>query len=274
MSLKIYAIFYVVLVALVSVFVGTVSAQEYRIGEGDVLKITVYENDDLTTVTRVNANGTIRLPLLGEVGVEGLTLNEMSIKIKELYADGYIVNPQVHVFIQEFQSNKATILGQVKTPGLYELKEETSLLELISKSGGLTHDAGEQILIKRKSEAGGSSDAVIRVNIYELVEMGNVSQNVNIRDEDTVYVSKKELQYVYITGEVKKPDAYEYEKGFTVIRAITQAGGFSDKAAPSKVKIIVSFRQACIGQKNIWRSQPKAGCPCFLAGTLSIRIEM
>jgi polysaccharide export outer membrane protein len=207
-----------------------VFSQDYRVGEGDVLKITVYEHNDLTTVARVSGKGTIMFPLIGEVKVEGLTTIEIAKRISELLADGYIVDPQVSVFIQEYRSKKATIMGEVERPGLYELRGETTFLELLSKAGGLTRDASSKAIVKRKN------GDIVSIDLKRLIEDGDTSLNITITEGDNIYIPKAGV--FYVTGEVKKPDAYKYEKGTTVIKAITMAGGFTDKAAIGRVKII------------------------------------
>ncbi|HHN65343.1 MAG TPA: periplasmic polysaccharide biosynthesis/export protein [Nitrospirae bacterium] len=208
-------------------------AQDYIVGEGDVLKITVYEHPDLTTVARVSGEGSILFPLIGQVKVKGLTVSEVSKKIARMLADGYIVNPQVTVFIEEFRSKKATIMGEVNNPGLYQLEGDTTFLELVSKAGGLTKDAGDRAIIKRKTPTG---NRVITIDLRKLIEEGDTSIDISIQDGDSIFISKAGL--FYVTGEVKKPDAYRYEEGTTVIKAITMAGGFTDKASTSRVKII------------------------------------
>lgn len=221
------------LLVVIFFFNGYSSAQDYIVGEGDVLKITVYEHPDLTIVARVSGDGNIIFPLLGQVRVEGLTVSEVSEKIARLLSDGYIVDPQVTVFIQEFRSKKATIMGEVNNPGLYQLQGDTTFLELISKAGGLTKDAGERAIIKRKTSKG---NKVITIDLKKLIEEGDTSLDINIQDGDSIYISRAGV--FYVTGEVKKPDAYKYEEGTTVIKAITMAGGFTDKASTSRVKII------------------------------------
>ena len=211
--------------------------QDYIVGEDDVLKVMVYDHDDMTTTVRVSGDGTIILPLLNRVNVAGMTITAISEKVSKLLADGYIVNPQVNMFIEEFRSKKVVILGQVIKPGLYELSGVTSLLELISKAGGLTKDAGGTTIIKRKT---GSGDAdrndVMTIDMTRLIEKGDTSQNVMMMSGDNVYIEKAGVYYV--TGEVKKPDAYKFEEDMTVIKAITKAGGFSDKASKGTVNII------------------------------------
>lgn len=210
--------------------------QDYIVGEGDVLKITVYEHDDLTTVSRVTGDGYITFPLIGQVKVSGMTLAQISQKIVNLLADGYIVNPQVSIFIQEFRSKKAFIMGEVNKPGLYVLPGQTSFLSLISEAGGLTKDAGDKAIIKRNSNATNKVEDIITINLRKLIKEGDTSLDVPIMDGDSVYIEKAGV--FYVTGEVKKPDAYKYEEGTTVIKAITMGGGFTDKASKSRVKII------------------------------------
>jgi polysaccharide export outer membrane protein len=211
-------------------------AQDYVVGEGDVLRVTVYDHPDLTTVTRVSGEGTILFPLLGEVKVAGLSVSQLSERIARLLADGYIVSPQVSIFIEEFRSQKATIMGEVNKPGLYELKGNTTFLEVLSKAGDLTKDAGDKAIIKRKAGIPGKKEKIITIDLSRLVEMGDTSQDVPILDGDSIYVVKAGV--FYVTGEVKKPDSYKFEEGTTVLKAITMAGGFTDKAATGKVRII------------------------------------
>ena len=210
-------------------------ADQYMVGAGDVLKIEVYDHDDLTTVARVNGDGTITMPLLGQLDVNRLTVSQISELLSARLEDGYIIAPQVSVFIEEFRSKKVIILGQVHKPGLYELQGQTTLLELISKAGGLTEDAGEKVILKRKPTAPGYDESVINIDMKKLVEQGDASLNVTIIDGDSIYISKAGV--FYVTGEVKKPDMYKYE-AITVIKAITMAGGLTDRASARNVKII------------------------------------
>jgi polysaccharide export outer membrane protein len=225
--LGIFAVIFVIVVP------SLLLSQDYIVGERDVLKISVYENPDLTTVARVSGEGTILFPLLGEVKVSGMTIPQIASKLSGLLAEGYIVNPQVIVFIEEFRSKKVTIIGEISRPGLYELPGPTTLLELLSKAGGITKDAGDKTIIKRKMPQG--SEHAITVDLRKLIEKGDTSIDIALQDGDSVYIPK--AGFFYITGEVRKPDVYKFEEGTTVIKAITMAGGFTDKAATKRVKI-------------------------------------
>lgn len=217
-------------------------AQDYVLGEGDLIKITVYGNDDLATTARVSGEGSVNFPLVGEVAVAGLTVRDAEQLITGLLAAGYIIDPHVNIFVQEYRSKKVTVLGEVKKPGLYELNGSTTLLEMMSKAEGPTENAGDAILVKRRKPAGGvagpSPDgwSYISVNRLELMEKGDPSANIQIMDGDSVYVTTGGL--VYVMGEVHRPGAYKVEKDTTVMKAIALAGGLTDKAAPGRTALI------------------------------------
>jgi polysaccharide biosynthesis/export protein len=217
-------------------FTPSAPAQDYHVGEGDMLKITVYDHEDLTTTVRVSGDDTIDFPLIGQVRVAGMKASQVADSITKLLADGYIINPHVTVFVEEFRSKKVTVLGQVTSPGLYELRQHTSILELISKAGGLSKDAGNEATIKRKKNDVDNGKDIIRIDLKKLIEKGDMTLNTEIQDGDIVNIKKAEL--IYVNGEVRSAGAYKYEEGITVIKAITIAGGLSEKAAPTRVKII------------------------------------
>jgi len=230
-----YLIF--IFLACIVLFASSVTAdvKDYIVGEGDVLKISVYNHPDLTTIARIEADGAILFPLVGQVKVAGLTISGVSSKVGELLADGYVVSPQVTIFIEEFRSQKATIIGQVNKPGLYELKGHATFLEILSRAGDLSKDAGDKAIVKRKTNIN-NDEKIIVIDIQKLIEMGDITQNIPIIDGDNIYITKAGL--FYVTGEVKKPDAYKHENGITVIMALTRAGGFTDKASTGRVRII------------------------------------
>ncbi len=217
-------------------FAGNLSAAlaaDYILGPGDVVKITVYDHDDLLTITRVSDDGYIIMPLLGQVKIEGLSVSRSADHIAKQLADGYIINPQVNIFVEEFRSKKAIVLGHVNRPGLIEMSGPITLLELISQAGGLADDFGETATIKRKSAG---ANGVILIDLKSLIGGGDLSQNINILDGDSVYVSKAGM--CYVTGEVKSPNAYKCGDSITVLKLITLAGGFTGKAAKSRVRLV------------------------------------
>jgi len=216
-------------------------AQDYALGEGDLLNITVYDNEDLNTVARVSAGGAISFPLVGEISVEGLTVRQTEEKITSLLLKGhYLLDPHVSVFIQEYRSNKVTILGEVAKPGLYELSGNVTLIEMISRAGGLTGDAGGTLVVQHKGRTGKepdcTKDSCVSVDLKALMEEGDLTNNLQLQDGDSIYIGRSGV--VYVTGEVNKPGAYKIEKDTDVIKAVTLAGGFTGIASPGRTSII------------------------------------
>lgn len=210
-----------------------VSAKTYMVGPGTVLKITVYEHEDLDSVVQVAEDGSVVLPLIGKVQVEKLTIPQVAEKITKNFADGYLVNPQVNVFVENYRSRKVAVLGHVNKPGLIELSGQTSLLEIISLAGGLASEAGDTVSIKREADG---QEKVIVVDLASLIRGGDLSQNIQILENDSVYVSKAGM--CFITGQVKQPGTYVCGSGVTVLKLVALASGFTGKANKSGVNIV------------------------------------
>lgn len=227
-------------VVVLYLFFGTASClaagSDYLVGPGDVLKVTVYDHPDLSSTVRVNNDGTINFPLVGTLQIEGISVSQVGVRVADALANGYIVNPQVAVFVEEFRSRKVTVMGQVKNPGLYELRGPISLLELISQAGGLIPDAGETVNITRKPATAAGQEQLLKIDLKTLTQGGDTGNDVAILDGDSIFVTQ--AGNVYVTGEVKRPNAYKLERGTSVIKAITMAGGFTELAAQGRVKII------------------------------------
>ncbi len=223
------------LVVVLSLLVGVERANcdDYRTGPGDVLNITVYDNTDLSAKVRISPGGTIVMPLLGKVDIDKMTIDQITEKITKMLADGYLVSPQVNIFVEDYRSKRVVVLGSVRNPGITELNRPITFLELISKAGGLEKDAGDTATIQRD---GGSAKKVIVIDLRALIDKGDVSQNVMISDGDTVFVSKANM--CYITGEVKSPGTYPCGENSTVLKMVALSGGFTGKASKSSVNIV------------------------------------
>ena len=232
----------VVLCGAVSPTVG----QEYTIGPQDVLGITVWGQTDLSRDYGVDPDGFIPFPLIGRVKAAGSTPKELAGQLTELLGKDYLVNPQVIVAVKEYLSQKVQVLGAAEKPGVYYLTGPTTLLEILSRAGGFASTAGKQVLLVRNHGASGSS-AALRLSL-EKIQAGDPSENTRVQSQDIVIVSKAQAYSYFIFGEVKKPGAYTLDKDTNILEGITVAGGFTDKAAPSRTRVIRSTPQ---GQKVI-----------------------
>lgn len=222
-------------------------AEDYLVGSQDVLKITVYEHPNLTTEVRVSEEGKITFPLVGELKVKGLSVQQIEKKIAEGLSAGYIKNPQVTVFIQQYRGKRVIVIGEVMRPGHYEIIGPTYVSDAISMALGMTKEAGYIITLLRKNSTDGvkvNSYQKVSIDVDRLFKDGDFTQNIQLQDKDVIYVPR--IAFFYIYGEVNRPGVYRIEKGLTVKRAISIAGGFTPKA--SKGRIEITRRQ---GEKDI-----------------------
>ncbi|MFQ5965889.1 MAG: SLBB domain-containing protein [Candidatus Scalinduaceae bacterium] len=219
--------------------------KKYVIGPEDVLEIEVWDNKDLHRTVEVSQVGSFTFPLIGKVNAYGLSVFELENLIKKKLTDGYIVAPQVRVSVKEYQSQKVFLLGEVKTPGSYVLKRRTHILELISKAGGFTDEAGRIIKIVRSKASerreGLSSPKEDEENEIITLDIGkfkddNTYNMFYVASGDHIYVNP--LPRIFVTGEVGKPGEFKWERGLTVRQAISLAGGNTEKAALKRSKII------------------------------------
>ncbi len=209
---------------------------DYRVGPGDVLEVTVFGNEDLSRAPAVQTNGTIALPLLGEVQVAGLTLAEIKNKLMALLARDYLVNPQVDVKVKEFQSQFVTVLGEVNSPGRKPLRGRTRLIDLLVESGGFTPRASGEILITRLegSFEGGERTLRMRLGSGSLSLQDQINLEVVLQSGDIITASPK--YYVTVEGEVARPSRYLLEGDLTLTGAISMAGGLT-RFGSSDVKL-------------------------------------
>ena len=110
---------------------------DYRLGAQDLIEVSVFGVDELSKTVRVNSNGMISLPLVGSVMAGGRTIPELEAELAKRYADGYLQRPQVTLFVKEFSSQRITMEGAVKNPGIYPLTGKISLLQAVAVAGGL-----------------------------------------------------------------------------------------------------------------------------------------
>ena len=227
--------------------VSPASGQEYVIGPRDVLGITVWGQADLSRDYGVDPDGFIPFPLIGRVKAAGSTPKELATQLTELLGKDYLVNPQVIVAVREYLSQKVQVLGAAEKPGVYYLTGPTTLLEILSRAGGFGSTAGKQVLLVRNNGVSDGSGAALRLSL-EKIQAGDPSENTLVQSQDIVIVSKAQAYSYFIFGEVKKPGAYTLDKDTNILEGITVAGGFTDKAAPSRTRVIRSTPQ---GQKVI-----------------------
>jgi polysaccharide export outer membrane protein len=212
----------------------TLPVNDYKIGTKDLLEIKVFELPELNQTVRVAEDGSVSLSLLGKVDVAGLTAQELEQKLASILDQKYTKGAHVTVFIKEYQ--KVSIFGAVGKSGNYELVGPTTLLQIISLAGGLTAEAGNELLVFRLGKDGQKTK--IPINLKDLTS-GNQNLNIDLQPNDVVSIPIDRMLTVYVYGEVKTPGAIQFRqsKRFTLLQAISQAGGLTEWASKSKVTV-------------------------------------
>lgn len=212
---------------------------EYRIQPTDVLNITVHNQEDLTTKTRVTKEGYITFPLLGQVSVLGMTAHEIEQKLKELLEKDYLVSAQVLVFIEQYHVRQFSVVGEVKSPGKYDIPSEKviTLMQAIGMAGGFTKEGDVKKVNVMRVEDGQQKS--IKIDTKDITVRGDKEQDIAIKAGDVVLVPQGFSQ-VSVIGEVNRPGKYEMpqEKSMTLLEAIAMAEGFTKDADVSKVRVL------------------------------------
>jgi len=205
---------------------GWAKTEDYRLGAGDLLKIVVFDHDELNTDARISQTGNITFPLVGQVPVAGLSTRDAELLLaKRLMEGGFVSHPQVSVLVSEYQSQKVSVMGQVAKAGQYPLDSSKSVLDVLAMAGGLLNDsAGDDATLVR---ADGTRAAIDLPKLFE----GDPAMNLPIRDGDTVFVQHAAQFYVY--GEVQHPGQYRLPRNTTVSQAISIGGGLTPRGTQS-----------------------------------------
>ncbi|GMV21743.1 MAG: hypothetical protein AMXMBFR57_16920 [Acidimicrobiia bacterium] len=218
------------------------SVADYVIGPLDVLSINVHEDDALKGRYTVEADGTFSFPLIGRIKAGGLTIRDFEAALKARLKDGFFVDPQVTVGIEEYRSQRVFVTGEVRTPGILPLTGGMTLVEALARAGGVNaaSAAGDVAIVRAKRPdgppAGGEDgEEPIRISLRDL-EAGRESTNVSLKDGDTIYVLRAESLYVF--GEVKNPGAVSVQPGMTVLQALALVGGATIDAALNRIRIV------------------------------------
>lgn len=216
---------------------GGVNHSNYTIGPSDLLEIKAMESEKFGTTERVDAAGNIKLPLLNEVAVGGMTPVEAEVRIETLLKErGFIKDPHVNVFVAEHQSKRVSVLGYVNEPGNYEIIGEMTLLDALAMAKGLDADAGTLVYVTRKNA--GSQEKVI-VDLDDMLKREGTADEVNfdLAPGDKVYVP--EASNVFVDGAVKTPGSYPINEGETTVsQAIVMAGGLVSYANSEDISLV------------------------------------
>ena len=233
-----YTIFSVVLIASLSLLWSQEKiSPNYRVGPQDMIEISIFGHPEFSRSVRVSEEGKIPFPYIGEIEINGLTRLEIEKKLKTAIDEMLLQDAQVIVSIKEFHSQKVSLLGAVGSRGQYELNGPETLLSLLSKAGGITENAGENIIVIRQLPD--KTARTLRILIYDLMIKGDPTLDIPLQANDIINIPIDEMVKIYFVGEVNKTGVLEVKRSEipTLQQAIIQQGGFTAKAAQKRVMI-------------------------------------
>jgi polysaccharide export outer membrane protein len=252
------------------------STGDYRIGPGDLLEISVLEAPDLDRTVRVSADGEISLPLIGTVQAAGLTSRGLQAVLANLLQHSYMKNPQVSVFVKEMRSHPVSVFGAVEQPGVYQIREPRTLIEVLSMAHGLAVDAGDTVIVMRHAgdpvspaaaPAAGSGAAAtsqaplmpasqksdpasppdqlasgpssVKISLKRLLDSGSARYNVLVYPGDVVKVTRAGV--VYVVGDVRRPGGFllKTNENISVLQALALAEGLTPTAEGKHARLIL-----------------------------------
>jgi len=208
---------------------------DYPIGGGDVLEVSVFGVDELNTTARVSRGGMILLPLVGELKVGGRSLREVEELLAEALTE-YMHDPDVSVFVAEYHSQQVSVTGAVQTPAMHSLTRPRTVLELVSMSGGLSPEAGEQIYVQTSID-GAPHNLIIDLD-DALSDPDNPVFQMLLGGGDSVFVP--EAGVAFVEGAVNQPGSYSLKGGAGIVEVIAMARGTTFDARESEVQVITT----------------------------------
>jgi len=231
------------LIVLLALLAGNAPASvtAYVIGDEDVLKISVWGNQELSVQVPVRPDGKISLPLLGDVQASGLTPHELKIKLEQGLVK-FVKAPVVSIMVTEINSFKVYVFGEgitrasaapggAASSGVITLKKNTSLIQLLAQVGSLKNADLKNAYILRNGQK-------LPVDFVRLITRGDISQDVQLASSDVIYIPDNFDQRVRVTGAVRTPVTIPYSEGMTALDAVLSAGGFTEYASQNSVVVV------------------------------------
>ena len=207
---------------------------DYRMGTGDVLRITVYGQPDLTTEARVGDSGNISFPLIGDVKMAGITPAQGETEIAQrLSKGGFINEPFVTLNVVQYRGQQISVLGRVNRPGRHTLEKVSRVSDALALAGGIAGDGADTITLVRTRDG---KPEYREIDVIALFKPGGEASNELVQDGDIINVSRQAMFYIY--GEVQRPGAFRLEQNMSVVQALSMGGGVTPRGTQKGLKIL------------------------------------
>ena len=209
-------------------------AAEYKLGSGDVIRVAVFQNPDLSLETRLTENGIINYPLLGNIRIGGLTVTAAEKLISDGLRNGnFVRQPQVTIVVLQIRGNQASVLGQVNRPGRFPIEvADMRLSDLLAMAGGTAPTGADTVVVTGVRDG---KPFRTEVDLPTLFSSAGSSNDLIILNGDTVWVDRQPLVYIY--GEVQRPGPLRLERGMTLLQALATGGGVTARGTQKGIKV-------------------------------------
>jgi polysaccharide export outer membrane protein len=228
-----------------SAWAQSAPANEYRLGAGDVVRISVYQSPDLTLEARIGEAGTVSYPLLGSVQIGGLTVALAEKTIADgLLKGNFLKQPQVSIQVVQVRGNQVSVLGQVNRPGRFPIEvADLRLSDLLATAGGIAPTGADTLtLVGRRNGQAFRKE----VDLPGLFRGERRDDDVLIQNGDVLYVDRAPQIYIY--GEVQRPGTIRLERGMTLMQALATGGGLTQRGTEKGLRV---HRKAADGKTQI-----------------------
>lgn len=208
-------------------------AAEYRLGAGDVVRISVYQNPDLLLEARISEAGVVSYPLLGSVRLGGLGVTQAEKAIADGLRNGnFVKQPQVSILVLQVRGNQASVLGQVNRPGRFPIETAgMKLTELLAQAGGVASTGADTVTLVGQRNGQPMRKLVDLPALFR----GEAGEDPVIENGDAVYVDRAPVVYIY--GEVQRPGPLRLERGMTLLQALATGGGLTQRGTEKGIRV-------------------------------------
>lgn len=207
---------------------------EYQLGDGDSIRVLVFQNPELTVETRVTERGTITYPLIGTLAIGGMTIPGAEQAIARALSDGgFIQRPQVNIVLLQNRGNQVSVLGQVGRPGRYALETFTTRLsEMIAIAGGIGPTGADTAIVTGLRDG---KPFRKEIDIAGMFLNNHLQDDVVVAGGDVIYIQRQPVYYIY--GEVQRAGSFRIERNMTIRQALAHSGGLTARGTERKLGV-------------------------------------
>jgi len=228
----------------------TAKRVDYTLGAGDAIRVQVFQNPDLSMETRLSENGVITYPLIGAVKLGGLSVAAAESKMPgALTSGGFLKNPQLTITLLQVRNNQISVLGQVAKPGRFPLENtSTRVTDMLANAGGVTPTGDDWAILTGMRNGKPVRE---RIDIPAIFLNGATDKDTLLQGGDTIYVHRAGMFFIY--GEAQRSGAYRIERDMTVMQAMAQGGGPTNRGSETRLRL---HRKNASGQMQTIDPQP------------------